>query len=471
MDRRKFFRDGSLFTLGGALVPSFVAINSEERNFSSKSKKAKNIILLVSDGMSSGTLNMADIYCQRKLGRSSHWLQLYKENKITRGLMDMGSATSIVTDSAAASSSWGSGFRVKNGSLNVGVNGEIYLPIWQKFKKAGKKAGCVTTVQITHATPAGFLTQSKSRNSMDDIALNYLDLGFDVLMGGGAKHFDAKHRKDGQDLFQSFAQKGYQIAKNRNELMQSNIDKPLLGTFFEDGLPYSIDRENIKDLSNSIPTLAEMTSKAIELMKNHKEGFVLQVEGGKVDWAAHANCIGGLLYDQIAFDDALKVAIDFAEKDGNTLVIVTSDHGNANPGLLYGKNSNDNFDSLHQFKHTNEWILNGFHENSTISQIIERVEFANNFVLSNEEAEKILSYYKGQEKGEDGLYNYRKMPFGTFSEMQKSRTSVGWIGTDHSADYTEIAMFGPGSEQHKPFIKNTDLHHFMLKVAEVENKF
>lgn len=471
MDRRKFFRDGSLISLGGVMAPGIFNLNYSSNFIESKNKSAKNIIMMVSDGMSSGTLNMADIYCQRKLGKSSNWLQLYKENKVSRGLMDMASASSIVTDSAAASSSWSSGFRVKNGSVNVGENGEIYLPIWQKFKNAGKKAGCVTTVQITHATPAGFLTHCKSRNSMDEIALNYLDLGFDVLMGGGARHFDPNQRNDGRDLFQEFEKKGYQIAKNCQEMIQSTLQKPILGTFFEDGLPYSIDRENIKDLSNSIPTLAEMTAKAIDLMKDHKKGFVLQVEAGKVDWAAHANCIGGLLYDQLAFDEALKVAIDFAEKDKNTLVILTSDHGNANPGLLYGKKSNENFDSLYQFRHTNEWILNGIHENSTVSQIIERVEFANKFVLSNSEAEKILGYYKGAEKGEDGLYNYKKMPFATFSDMQKNRTSVGWIGTNHSADFTEIAMYGPGSETLVPFIKNIDLHYFMLKVAEIENKF
>ena len=83
---------------------------------------------------------------------------------------------------------------------------------------------------------------------------------------------------------------------------------------------------------------------------------------------------------------------------------------------------------------------------------------------------KLINYYKGIDKGEDGLYNYKKLPFATLSELQKSKTNVGWIGNEHSADYVEIAMFGPGSESHIPFIKNTDLHYFMLKVAEVENK-
>jgi alkaline phosphatase len=472
MDRRKFFRNGALLTTGTALLNPFeIVAATPPKPAIPASKKAKNIIMLVSDGMSMGTLTMADVYLQRQTGTGSNWLNLYRENKVTRGLMDMASASSIVTDSAAASSSWGSGFRVKNGALNIGVNGEDYLPIWQKFKKAGKMAGCVTTVPITHATPAGFCVSSKSRNSQADIAEKYQDINFDVMMGGGQQYFDASKRKDKKDLYKAFSQKGYTVVKTRNEMLAAATNKPLLGVFFEDGLPYSIDRENIKDQSNAVPTLAEMTSKAIDRMKQHPNGFVLQVEGGKVDWAAHANCIGGLLFDQIAFDEAVKVAMDFAEKDGNTLVIITTDHGNANPGLIYGKHADENFDRLKNFKHSNEWILNGFTPNSTLSQIKERVEFANGFALNDGEANILLGYYKGLEKGDDGLYNYKNLPYKVFAEMQKERTSVGWIGTDHSADFTEIAMFGPGSEQHKPFIKNTDLHYFMLAVAEVENKF
>jgi alkaline phosphatase len=471
MNRRKFFRNGSLLSVGATLLHP-VAQNligiSEERN---NNKSAKNIIILVSDGMSQGTLTMGNLYHQRKLGKLSPWIQLYHDNKVTRGLMDMASASSMITDSAAASSSWGSGFRIKNGALNIGTKGEEYLPIWQKFKKSGKKAGCVTTVPITHATPAGFMVSSKSRNSQEEIAEKYLEQQFDVLLGGGAKYFDAKLRSDKKDLFASYQNKGYQVVKNRTDLLNAKTGKPILGTFFDDALPYNLDRENIKDLANVVPTLAEMTQKAIELMDNTAKGFVLQVEAGKVDWAAHANCIGGLLYDQIAFEEALNVAIDFAEKDKNTLIIITSDHGNANPGLNYGTKADSNFDSIQKFKQTNEIILNSFSADSTVRQIIEKVEFSNSFVLNPSEAEQILTYYKDIQKQEDGVYNYRKLPFELFANIQKMHTSVSWIGTDHSADYTEIAMMGPGSELHKPFIKNTDLHNLMLIAAGVENKF
>lgn len=472
MDRRKFFRNGSLFTLGTAVLSPFEgAANVLDLESINKNKKAKNIIFMVSDGMSTGTLNMADLFLNRKYGKGSNWLQLYKDNKVSRALMDTASASSIVTDSAAGSSSWGGGIRVNNGSLNVGPNGEQHLPILQKFKKAGKMAGCVTTVAITHATPAGFCINSNKRSAQDDIAEMYLDLGFDVMLGGGNNNFDPKVRKDKKDVYAGFYAKGYQIAKNRDELLAMKNDKPMLGVFDDDAVPYNIDRINSPELSAKIPTLAEMAQKAIDRMKDHKKGFVLQIESGKVDWGAHANDIAALIHDQIAFDEAVKVAMDFAEKDGNTLVIITTDHGNANPGVIYGKNANDNFDSIQKYTNTNEVILNGFNSTTTASQIREKFDAANGKAVSDEEAKEILSYYNGLHKQEDGLYNYKKLPFKALADIQQKYNSVGWISMDHSADYVELAMYGPGSELLKPFVKNTDLHYLMLQAAEVENKF
>lgn len=471
MNRRKFFRNGSLFTLGAGLFNPFEAAAATPGvQDTNKNKKAKNIIFLVSDGMSTGTLNMADLYLSRKTGKGSNWLQLYKDQRVSRALMDTASASSIVTDSSAGSSSWGGGVRVKNGVLNIAPNGDKPMPIWQKFKKAGKMAGCVTTVPITHATPAGFCVNNDSRNAQQDIAEDYLRLGFDIMMGGGNNYFSAEARKDKKDMYAAYRDKGWTVVRTRSEMLAAGTNKPVLGVFADDALPYTIDRRSSKQLTDTTPTLAEMAQKAIDHMKGHKNGFVLQVEAGKVDWGAHANDIGALLYDQVAFDEALKVAIDFAEKDGETLVIITTDHGNANPGVIYGKDANANFDSLQKFTQTNEWILNEIKPNFTASQVRDLVQQANSHIVSDEEAKTILSYYDGLHK-EEGLYNYKKLPYKAFAEMQKARTSVGWISMDHSADYVELAMFGPGSQLLKPFVKNIDLHYLMLESAEVENKF
>jgi len=471
MDRRKFFRNGSLFALGSTLLNPF-DLSATQMDFDTlkKNKKAKNIIVIVSDGMSTGTLNMADLYLSRKTGIGSNWLQLYKENKISRALMDMASANSIVTDSAAASSSWGGGVRINNGAVNMSPTGENHLPIWQKFKKAGKMAGCVTTVPITHATPAGFCVNSKSRRDQEGIAEKYLDLEFDIMMGGGNDYFSSEKRKDKRDMYQEFETAGYQIVKTRNEMLAADTNKPILGVFANSGLAYTIDRNNSKEITENTPTLAEMTQKAIDRMKEHPEGFVLQVEAGKVDWAAHGNDIAGLIYDQTSHDEAIKVAIDFAEKDNDTLVIITTDHGNSNPGVISGSKANDNFDSIQKYKHSNEWILNGFGKETTINQIKERIDYANNFAVTNGEARLILNYYTNI-KSEGGLYNARHLPFNALAEIQKQHNSVGWISMQHSSDYVELAMFGPGSDLLKPFIKNTDLHFLMLEAAEVENTF
>ena len=472
MNRRKFFKNGSLFTLGTALLNPFdgVANNTLEATENFRNKKAKNIIFLVSDGMSQGTLNMTNVFKNHRDGTDTTWIQGYKDNKLVRALMDTESANSLVTDSAAGGSAWGSGFRVKNGSINVGVNGEEYLPILQKFQKRGKKVGVVTSVPVTHATPSSFCTNSKSRSSQEAIAEHYIDLNIDIMLGGGRDFFDKNNRKDKRDLISEYLQKGFQVVLNRNEFLSIKQNQKVLGLFGGNGMDYDIDRQNDPEVSQQQPTLAEMTRAAIAHLDN-KNGFVMQVEGGRVDWAAHANDIAGLIHDQLAFDDAVKVALDFAEKDKNTLVIITTDHGNANPGIMYGKDVTTRFDSLLKYKKSNEWLLNQINKDTTATKLDELVDFANGFKLSEDENKKILSYYNGLEKPEDGLYNYKKVPLQYYSDLQKTRNAVGWISTEHTGDYVELAAYGPGSQLLKSFVKNTDLHYLMLRAAEFENKF
>jgi len=469
MRRRDFFQKSALVAVGGSLIFPLQGCSTSQSivNSQGKGKKAKNIIFMVSDGMSSGTLNMAELFRQRKEGRGSNWIDLYRNQRVSRGLMDMASASSMVTDSAAASSSWGGGVRVKNGSINIGVNGEEYMPIWQKFKRSGKKVGCVTTVPITHATPAGFCVTLKSRNEQNEIAEKYLALRFDVMMGGGGKYFE--DREDGRNMYEEFKSAGYSVVRSTSEMKMTTNSKPLLGVFDKDGLPFELDRLNDTEALAKVPSLAEMSQKAIDLMKDHKNGFCLQIEGGKVDWAAHSNDAAGLIYDQVAFDDAIKVAIDFAEKDGNTLVVITSDHGNANPGLYYGEKADQNFEKLFTFKHTNDWILMGFDKEASASTLADRVKSHQGYDLKEDQLAFILNKYKEQVSG--GVYNSYKLPFKEYAQYQQEHTSVAFGSMEHSSDFTELAMFGPGSERMKPFMVNTDMHYFMLEVAEVENKF
>jgi alkaline phosphatase len=466
MNRKDFFKNGSLAFAGTIFSgTSFMKANGQ-RVSSNKAGQARNIIFFVSDGMSIGTLHMADSLLQRKYGKKSTWLTLYEEQKAVRALMDTASANSLVTDSAAASSSWGGGVRVNNGKLNVGPDGKFHKPILQKFKDAGKSVGCVTSVPIAHATPAGFCVNNDSRGEMDDIAKQYLDLRFDVMLGGGADNFRSDTRKDKVDLLQQFRSKGYNVITDRSSLLKLPVaDAPLLGVFYDGGLPYAIDRAHDEALQKQTPALAEMTKAAIDKLSRNKNGFVLQVEGGKVDWAAHANDGAALLYDQIAFDEAVKAGIDFAEKDKNTLVIITTDHANANPGLFSAGAGNKKFDLFHQFKHTNDWVLNGINRNFSVDDVMDRLHQAQGFTLKKSEAGELLKSYT--DLNESGLYNPRNLPFKTLATMQSEHTGIGWGSMNHAGDYVELAMFGPGKELLKPFVKNTDLHYLMLQAAGV----
>lgn len=463
MKRRAFLNAGLLTAATGMVAPGCVA-KSTSNGKTGFTGKAKNIIFLVSDGMSIGTPTMADLLLQRKEGRGSTWMDLYRNDRAASAIVDTASADSLVTDSAAGASAWGGGVRVKNGKLNMGVNGEKYKPILQKFKDAGKSVGCVTTVPITHATPAGFSVCMKHRGLQDQIASRYLELRYDVMMGGGMEYFDGRKREDKKNIFGDFKQKGFNVVHTKSEMGQAQAKNPTLGVFCEGGLPYDLDQKQDKDLSEKIPTLAEMTEKAISLMENNSNGFVLQVEGGKVDWAAHANDAAALLYDQIAFDDALAVAIKFAEGRDDTLVIATSDHGNANPGLIKGKKVDKHFDTFQNTKYTNSWILKGIKSSDSPANVIERINHAQGITITDEEAKKIL---KGYSTDNDGLYNDYHMPFRDFSEILQNYNSVYWAGMNHSADFVQLVMFGVETEPLKPLIKNTDLHNYMLEAAGI----
>ena len=469
MKRRDFLLKGIL-TAGAVPFAGHLSYgNTDESNLNEFSRStARNIIFLVSDGMSSGTLAMADHLFKRKMGRHSTWIQLYHDKKITRAIMDTASADSLVTDSAAAASAWGGGVRVPNGSLNIGANGEKYEPILQKFKAAGKSVGCVTTVPITHATPAGFCVNIKSRNQQNEIAEEYKSLKFDVMMGGGNEYFNKDTRTDKRDMYAEFSAEGFQVVRDKKSMQSALPGSPILGVFYDSGLPYTIDQQSDAIISSTVPTLAEMTRKAIECMSQNKKGFVLQVEAGKVDWAAHGNDCAGLLYDQIAFDDAVTEAIAFAEKDKKTLVIITTDHGNGNPGLISGSKADSNFDRFFNVRHSNEWLLGQIKRGDSVSAVREKIDQAWGVGVKADEASEIHSFYN--EMKANGDPSDIKKPFRQLAQLQEKYFSVGWACMQHTSDYVEFAAYGPGKDIFHPFLLNTDVHNLLLKVTGVLGK-
>ncbi len=468
--RRTFLRTGaaSAVFLGSGIWTTDAL---RATNFAQTSKgEARNIIFLVSDGMSSGTLTLGDLMLRRRDGRASNWVKLYDRPDIRRGLMDMASRNAVVTCSAAASSSWGCGYRVNNGVVNWGPNDEQYTPVLKYFRDAGKGTGLVTTTTITHATPAGFSANVPNRGMQETIAEQYLERRYDVLLGGGNLFYHKYLRSDGRDLYADYENADYHVVRQKGNLFNiPNDEKRLLGIFYDGHVPYTLDHINTKEYRENVPTLAEMTQIALNRLSKNKNGFIMQVEGGRVDHAAHSNDVGGLIFDQIAFDDAVGVAVEFANENPDTLVIVTTDHGNANPGLngvgSGYEGSNVNFDRIQEFKHTSNWILGGLSEESTTSQIRERVEEATGIQITGKEAVALQDSYRNMFYA---VYPMMNRPSAVMGQILANYTSVNWIGSSHTADYVELAAFGPGSEAIGAFTENTRLFEVMTEAAGVE---
>lgn len=469
--RREFLKTGALGALalgaGGAATA-----NGQPRTDLEDMENpggAKNIIFLVSDGMSDGTLTMADLMRRRQEGRASNWIQLYEEGRVQRSLMDMAAANSIVTGSAAGSSSWGSGHRVDNTVLNMNSSGDEYRTILEIFRDAGKGTGLVTTTRITHATPAGFGINMPERWMEDEIADQYLEREYDVLMGGGRRHFVPDQRDDDRNLLSAFQQKGYRVAESKSDLQDWDRSGPILGTFYDTHLPYVLDHKNIARHQKQVPRLPAMTDAALQRLDRNDDGFLLQIEGGRVDHGAHINDTAGLLYDQIEFDRTIGRVLDFVEGRDDTLVIITTDHGNANPavnatGDKYGE-STPMFDRVADFQYTNDWILSELDETSTHREIRDRVETAWQFSITRDEAELLQDALRGQY---EAAYRKKSDPQLLLGAIQANYTAVNWLSGDHTSDYVELAALGPGSEAVGQFTRNTELFDLMVEAAGVQ---
>jgi alkaline phosphatase len=435
------------------------------------SGNARNVIFMVSDGMSAGTLAMADHLRRRRDGHASHWISLYEKDtahRVRRGMMDMASLDAVVTDSAAAASSWGCGHRVNNNSVNMAPDGREHRTILEIFRDAGKKTGLVTTTTITHATPAGFSANVPSRAMQDRIAEQYLERQYDVLLGGGNEFFDAGRRRDGRDLYAAYRAAGYGVVRDRAGLSAAPSQGRLLGIFHDGHLPYTLDHVNDTQLAQAVPTLAEMTRAALQRLDADPNGFILQVEGGRVDHGAHGNDASAMLFDQVAFDDAIEAVLQFTDNRDDTLVIITSDHGNGNPalnGMGSGYLQSDpSFDRLLTFRHTNNWILSGLNAESSISAIKERVEAATGLEFTDRQAWDLLDAYRGQFRPTFSLMSSASAVMG---QIMANYTAVSFTSGNHTSDFVELAAFGPGSEVITGFTRNTDMFNIMLAAVGI----
>lgn len=458
MNRRNFLKTGlASAAVAGSGLP--LARTTRAAPAANGAGSARNLIFLVSDGMSSGTLAIADQFIRWRDGRPSNWFALYEAGRVRRGLMETASNNSIVTDSAAASAAWGGGHRVNNGALNIGPDGTHHTPILVHAKQAGKATGLVTTATATHATPAGFTVNIPHRGDERAIARQYFEREVDVILGGGRPHF-------GGGLVAEFEAKGYGHARTTADLQRLvRTHTRLLGLFADGHVPYEIDRVNHEGLTSSVPSLKDMTVAALAALNRNTDGFLLQVEGARVDHAAHANDIAGLLFDQIAFDEAIGAAVTYANAVPDTLVIITTDHGNANPGLSSGDNGGQrHFSALSAFKGSHRAVLSRVNAGHSAEDIRERIREATGLGVSTGQADALRARLNNELQVP---YTRMSSPDAVLGQIIANHTDIGWVGNAHTSDHVELCAFGPGSDQIRAFQKNTDLFTVMAKALDL----
>jgi alkaline phosphatase len=293
-------------------------------------KPVKYVFLFIGDGMSVPQRMTADEF-SRKAGNGPLAMNVMPYAATTRTC----SFDSLVTDSAAAATAIACGQKTKNHYSGVDPSGRPIYSSAYCAKQAGYKVGIISTVTITHATPAGFYAHRNNRGDYYGIALDLANSGFDFFAGGGLAVNDKNSKKHKQyaecgDAYEYAQSKGYRLVKTKEEFLALKpSDGKVLTKFTNEALANSIDADG------SQPTLAEMVRKGIEMLDCEK-GFFMMAEGGRIDWAGHSNDAATNLRDVLALNDAVKVALEFQETHPDTLVVVTGDHETGGMSMGFG---------------------------------------------------------------------------------------------------------------------------------------
>lgn len=477
LDRRRFLRASTLATSSAVAGCAAAGTRTRQEPVAAAAPPAparlgegapRRIIHLVADGMSLGTLSCADQLSLLERKRHLTWVSLWNRPGTRTAFMDMRSLDSLVTDSAAASSSWGSGSRVKNGTLNVSSSGRRLTPLMELFGQAGWKRGLVTTTEITHATPAGFTVSIDSRGEGEKIAEQYLARRVEVMLGGARDHFDPAKRKDKTDLWATFAAAGYHVVKNRAELEAAPADVPLLGNFSGGHLPYSIDQQHSESLRNSVPTLREMAAAALRRLEP-SDHFLLQIEAGRVDHACHNNDAAGALRDQLMADETLDLVLEFQQRHPETLVVVTTDHGNANLGLngmgTSYRDSSKAFKHLSRVRASFPEILKKLKEATSEKAALDVLADTTGYKPDVKKLVQFLPFLSG--KG-SALFDQMNSDVAALGQLLANHIGIGFVGTTHTSDYVPLLAIGPGSERFHGLVRNTDVFRHYTDFARID---
>lgn len=281
----------------------------------SKPRKVKNVIFMIGDGM-----GLNQLYA----GMTANGGNLNIERCTHIGLAKTYSANSYITDSAAGGTALATGNKTNNGMIGMNADSVAVKSVLSMAEEAGMATGLVATVRITHATPAAFYAHQINRGMYEEIAAEMLTSGVDFFVGGGRNNFEV--RNDSLNYSDSLRNANYNIVYSID-----SVEAPVL-------LPFGAlcANSDMPKASERGYFLLDAVDLAIKSLDARREGFFLMVEGSQIDYQSHGNNTEGVVDEVLDFDRAIRVALDFAERDGETLVIITADHETGGMTIMNG---------------------------------------------------------------------------------------------------------------------------------------
>ncbi len=420
--------------------------------------QAKNIILMIGDGMGPAHIHITWLYATRQLGKNFVMTEVMDNGQTAYMVND--TADSTVTESAAAATQMATGVKVLAKSIGIGPDGKILKTVLEMAKEKGKATGLVTTSRITDATPAAFAAHVGHRSDEITIADQLAKSDAKILFGGGKDFFipeqEKGKRKDGRNLLNEAKQNGYAVVETAEEMERVQGEK-ILGVFNQGNMTFEIDRRDTTE-----PSLAEMTAKAIGVLSKIEQGFFLMVEGGRIDHAAHHYDVGSVIFDTLAFDEAVKVAYDFQKANSDTLLIITADHETGGLVVLpYTSTSKEyegiNLEAISKIKGS-YWRRNKeLGDNPSPEKIKEVMKKYYDIDLTEDQARII------QENPIKKLDPRHFSQYGNagIAYVLRLYHRIGWATDSHTATPLFLWGIGPGSGKIRGWRHNTELFRIM----------
>ncbi|WP_144822685.1 alkaline phosphatase [Marinobacter piscensis] len=358
-------------TAGAGLLASSLMLaacapmQTESQTASAEPEKAKNVIMIIGDGMGPQQVGLLLAYAKQApnsvIADGYTAFDRIAENG-PMGISMTHANDNLVVDSAASATQLATGQFAGAEMIGADKDGNSAESILEKAKKLGKSTGLVSDTRITHATPAGFAAHQSHRSLENEIAEDLLDNNVDVMLSGGLRYWIPESandeqsatrqeletltegsvrikskRNDNRNLIAEAQQKNYDLAFNLDQMNQA--DDKVLGLFAYSSLPNAIVENQTKnDPERTVPTLKEMSEKAIGSLSQNDEGFFLMIEAGQIDWAGHYNDTGTMLHEMLRMNETLNYVLDWAEGRDDTLVVVTADHETGGFGFSYSAN-------------------------------------------------------------------------------------------------------------------------------------